>query len=547
MDEDSRKSMTEQYYEFECGCKIKQIGTDIKPEDGLPPLEVDFYNIDYNCPKVWQLFEDGKTKGVFQLDKGLGPHWSKQTKPRDVEEIAALTSILRPGCLKSIVDGKSVTQRYADRKAGLEPVKYIHESIEEVLRPTYGNLVFQEQSIHIAKIVAGFSLQQADTLRKAIGKKEADTMAKVRKEFIEGCTKTGIVDDKIAVDIFDNIEKSNRYAFNKSHAVGYSEISYWTAYLKVHFPIHFYAAWLDMSGEKINPKEEVSELVEDAKMFNVGIYPPLIDHENFTITKTGVHFGLKQIKGIGGSSVTKLLSAVIESQNQLGKNIKDWTWFELLVFLSEKISKTVFNNLVSLGVISPAGMSRQAMLHEYSLWYKLSDKEKRIIVENSGDFLGGLRYLIHNEKVSVKRRDVILSINESLREPPYSTEDTPHWITAIEEELLGTPITCTKVDNINTSISDSTCQEFINGKSEKEMTFGVEICRASEYIIKSGPNAGKPMAFLTVRDNSGSMDATIFNSLWAKVKNVAYKGNTCLITGYRSDKGGLIIKTIREI
>jgi DNA polymerase-3 subunit alpha len=137
--------------------------------------------VDYNCPKTWELFKEGKTKGVFQLESNLGRSWSKKVSPCNMEELSALIALIRPGCLKAISNGKSMTQHYVDRKHGIDEVEYLHESLESILGNTYGVLVYQEQSMMIAQQIAGFNLQEADILRKAIGKKKAGLMAKVKR------------------------------------------------------------------------------------------------------------------------------------------------------------------------------------------------------------------------------------------------------------------------------------------------------------------------------------------------------------------------------
>ena len=147
---------------------------------------------------VWDLICEGRTKGVFQLESNLGRHWAKKVSPRSINELAALLSLIRPGCLKAYKDGKSMTQHYADRKANLDPVVYEHESIEPILKETYGVLVYQEQSMMMAQKLAGFDLKEADGLRKAIGKKKADLMEQVKKSFLEGAEKQGIVNKEIA-------------------------------------------------------------------------------------------------------------------------------------------------------------------------------------------------------------------------------------------------------------------------------------------------------------------------------------------------------------
>lgn len=202
------------FYEFECGCKFPIYG-EIKKCDGLPAIKIDYENIPLDCPKAWTILDEGKTKGVFQLETQLGMSWAKKLQPVSIEEIAALISIIRPGTLKAIVDGKSMTQHFIDRKNGEEEYKDIHPSMFEFLEYTYGVIAYQEQAMQLSAKLAGFDLKKADNLRKAMGKKLADLMAKVRTDFIEGCKVTGIVTDEQANEIFDIIEKSNRYSFNK--------------------------------------------------------------------------------------------------------------------------------------------------------------------------------------------------------------------------------------------------------------------------------------------------------------------------------------------
>lgn len=223
------------FYEFECGCKFPIHG-EIKKCDGLPAIKIDYENIPLDCPKAWTILDEGKTKGVFQLETQLGMSWAKKLQPDSMSELAALVSILRPGSLKAIVDGKSMSQHYVDRKHGEEEIKDVHPAIWSILEPTQGVMIYQEQSMKVAQKLAGFDLKQADNLRKAIGKKKADLMAKVKIEFLDGCRNTGIVTDEQAKEIFDIIEKSNRYSFNASHAFGYGVIGYWSAYAKCLSP-----------------------------------------------------------------------------------------------------------------------------------------------------------------------------------------------------------------------------------------------------------------------------------------------------------------------
>ena len=195
---------------------------------------------DYNDEKTWDLFKEGRTKGIFQLESNLGRAWSKRLQPTNIEELSALIALIRPGSLKAISDGKSMTQHYVDRKSGLDIIKYLHESLTDILETTKGVLIYQEQSMRIAQDLAGFNLQEADVLRKAIGKKKADLMAKVKTDFLAGCEKVGKVGKETAEEIFGWIEKSSRYSFNKSHAVCYAINSYKSAWYKANYTKQFF-------------------------------------------------------------------------------------------------------------------------------------------------------------------------------------------------------------------------------------------------------------------------------------------------------------------
>ena len=250
------------------------------------------------------MFAEGKTKGVFQLESNLGKSWSKKLAPNNIEELSALIAIIRPGCLKAYVDGKSMTQHFIDRKHGREDVVYLHESLEEVLAPTYGVLVYQEQSMRIAQKIAGFNLEEADELRKAIGKKKADLMAQVKKKFIKGANKVKIVNKEEAEEIFGWIQASARYAFNKSHSISYAVCSYWSAYQKAHNTEEFFLSYLYYANEKQDPHREVYELISEAKLFDIQTRTPSLANfkPKFNVKRKKIYFGIKDVKSLTGKT-----------------------------------------------------------------------------------------------------------------------------------------------------------------------------------------------------------------------------------------------------
>lgn len=268
-------------------------------------------------PNVWDMICEGKTKGCFQIEGFLGKTWCRKAKPRSIAELADVISIIRPGTLANKVNGKNMAQIYVDGKHGAEEVKSLYEPIDHILKPTYGIIVYQEQAMKIAEVMAGFSLQEADSLRKAIGKKKADLMKQVKEKFIIGCRKNSVPEEKIE-EVFGIIEKSNRYSFNKSHAVGYAIMSYASAYRKCNRPIVFYKHCLRNAKHKIKPDAYKKQLVLSAKSDDIKVFGPSLKypHETFEIIDDSIYFGICDIKSVGKAHLDKYLNLMKEAKNE---------------------------------------------------------------------------------------------------------------------------------------------------------------------------------------------------------------------------------------
>lgn len=552
--------MNHQYYQFDCGCRVKQFGTDLKPGDSLPSLEIDYYNLP-DCPFIWDMFCAGNTKGIFQLETNVGKGISKKLEPRNLEELSALIALMRPGCANSIVDGKSMTNHYIDRKKGEEPVTSIHDQLTDVLEDTYQVLTYQEQSIAIAVKIAGFTPTEADTLRKSIGTKDAQLMTKVEGMFIEGCKKVGLVNEEDAKNIFEMIKSSNRYAFNKAHSASYAELGIWAMWDKYHFPLHFYTSWLYYSSEKLDPKEEVFQLVNNAKQAGIEVYPPQLstvfngDPGQFSLSKKGVHFGINNVKGIGNNNSIKFLDSMKELQVKYNKKISDFSWNEFLILVSDFTTKTVMNNLIMVGFFGQFREDRQKLLYDYNTWSGVNDREKEWF--KTQDLSTPLPELLKkyasvdkkNGGPSNKNRAAkILGLYDALIKPPFSLKDTITEIAINERELLGATLTCTKRDAIDIIGGNCTCKEFLEGKDGK-ICLAVEIKELSVNNIKRGPNIGKKMAIMTFEDQSGILENVMcFNEVYEENKSLLYPGNVILAQGYKSKKdGNFIINSVKNV
>lgn len=529
-----------QSYKYPCGCSFA-----VSKQEDLTKILFDptIENIDLECERTWDLISSGNTKGCFQLESRLGRSMAKKLKPSNIEQLSALIAILRPGCLEAMRDGKSVSNHYIDKKNGLESVDYFHPSLEPILRTTYGEMIYQEQAMEIAKVIAGFNLQEADMLRKAIGKKKPEEMAKVKAKFIEGSTKLGIVSKEEAEQIFGWIEKSQRYSFNKSHSVSYAINAYLSAYAKAHFPKIFFASYLRFAKDKIDPQAEIKELTQNASEMDIDISIPDIRNMNefFILKNNKIFFGLTDIKGVGESVFLKLNDLV--KQNNL--DIDSTNWLYVLTNILLNINSTAAKSLIQSGAISYINKSRNSMMFEYELISQLTKKELDLIRQNYTKYScieQGLKDLLLQTKVNKNRKNVISSLLQTAINPPRSLTDSPEWISDSEYMALGCSITCSKIDMYDISMTNATCKDFKNGTIKQNVIVGGEIDYINITKTKSGKNPGLEMAFVTLVDNTGSLDSVVFfPDQYREYRNVLFQGNVIIIKGNRSKTGDSLI------
>jgi DNA polymerase III alpha subunit len=454
---------------------------------------------------------------------------------------------------------KSMTERYADRKAGKEKVTYPHPDLEPILKNTFGILVYQEQSMQIAQVLAGFDLQQADILRKAIGKKKADLMAEVKKDFVDGCLKVGKVSKEQAEEIFSWIQESQRYSFNASHAVAYGLTTYRTAYCKAHYPLDFYAAYIRGTANKQDKHQEIKELVGDARSSDISIkLPDLRDRQPFAYIKDdAVHFGLSDLKGIGPASLLPLLAYVDQTEQEIGKKLANWTWEDYLFYFSHKIGKEVNLALMRSGALDFLMKQRTAMSYEYALMKNNVFKLKTFLwIQENGPWDSISEALTKSSPTkkdgggchTAKQSDKILGLVERLANPEYALEDRPDKLADWEDTLLGVTITFRRSE-INAPQATSTCRDLLNRKAPDHIILVVEVDSVKEIKTKRGKNPGQSMALVSVSDHTGMINGCIFPAEWDNHKNVLYANASLAINCQMGKRpgDGIIIKDCWEI
>lgn len=328
--------------------------------------EIEFLKLPLDDPKVYELLKEGLTSGVFQLESGGMKNLLKRLEPDSFDDIVAVLALYRPGPLKS-----GLVDSYINRKHGREPVEYPFPELEPILKETYGVWVYQEQIMKASQILAGFTPGEADTLRKAIGKKKKEVMQEMKEKFIKGAVQRGYPEEKIA-ELWEDIEKFASYSFNKSHSVAYGYLSYWTAYMKVYYPEEFFA--VKFSTEKSDRK--FINLINDARAnFGMHILPPDINKSDadFVIEdRKRIRFGLSRIKGVG-EETAKL---IVSKRNGRWKSLADFV-------KSVKVNKKVLEALIKAGAFDFTRMSRTEMLS------KLSKKDS--LYSTKGLFQAGQR------------------------------------------------------------------------------------------------------------------------------------------------------------
>lgn len=510
-------------------------------------LMLDIHNIPLNDQNVWEMIGDGRVKGCFQVESYLGKSWCQKIKPKNIEELSDLIAIIRPGVLQFMFDDKSMAQHYADRKNGEAEAIPIHAALSGILSETYQVLLYQEQIIKIAQDIAGFNEAEGDILRKSIGKKDAKLLNSIEEKFVEGCLKVGKVDEDAARLIFSNIRKSSRYLFNKSHSVSYAMLSYWSAYLKYHYPRLFFKHWLRDADEKIDPDLEKKQLILAAKNENIAVYGPhfTVLEPNFCwdVKKDGIRFGLCNVKNVGRLHFEKL-SGLLED--------KTFTWSELLIRVLPHINKRAIENLIKVGAFSGLRKTRSEMLHEFSCISSLTKKELSYLADNC-DINESLETNILNLiKAGVKseggaiassaRMTKVEDLLKRIQEPGRSLSDNPALYAKIEEKLLGCSINHSELSGCSdASYANTTCKEINDGKTDSS-TIAVVVRRVKEHKTKKKDL----MAFLSVEDDTGELEnIVVFPDMYEQNKDIIYEEATLLITGsINSDRGSFIVDSI---
>lgn len=334
--------------------------------------EIDLDKLPLNDAATFELLQAGDTEGVFQLESGGMRRLLANLKPTTFEDVVAVLALYRPGPL-----GSGLHEIFARRKHGEEEIRYPHPLLEEILQETYGVLIYQEQIMRVAQKMGGFSLSEADSLRKAMGKKDIKLMRKMEPGFLTGAQERD-VDQPVAKDIWEMMIKFAEYGFNKSHSAAYALVTYQAAWMKAHYPSEFYAASFTYEA---SDTDKLATLIEDAKGHDLKVLPPCINEsfERFSVLEDGdIRFGLEAIKGVGGGAAE---SVVKQRQDRLESDEGEYPDFhEFLVdCVGNQVNRSTVESLVKAGALDNFHIRRLDLLEDLqgSLTYAQSVSKDR--------------------------------------------------------------------------------------------------------------------------------------------------------------------------
>lgn len=449
--------------------------------------DIDLSTLPLDDTKTYELFQRGDTTGVFQLESAGMKRYLRELKPTVFEDIIAMVALYRPGPMQFI-------DSFIRRKHGQEEITYLHQGMENSLKNTYGILVYQEQFMQISKEWCGFTGGQADTLRKAVGKKKIDLMQKVKPEFVEGAVNVGGATKQIAETFWDQLEEFANYCFNKSHAACYGLISYWTAYLKAHYPDAFMAALMTSDQDDI---DRLAIEITECKHMGLKVLAPDINESyvEFAVVpnENTIRFGMAAIKGVGVGAVEEVLRAredgKFTSVEDFAKRVS-----------TNKFNKKAWESLIKSGGFDAMG-DRSDLLFNLETIQAYASKVQKEALSGQTDLFGGM--------------SEVASIQPTVSLQPAPVKHTQKERLTWERELLGLYISAHPLDNYDAYFEEQTIplSRMTPEVDGKKATIGGLVSTVRTIVTKSGTK----MAFVGLEDKTGEGEVIVFPNLYEEV------------------------------
>jgi DNA polymerase-3 subunit alpha len=470
-------------------------GVDIVPDD-----------IPLDDEKTLELFQRGDTVGIFQFESVGMRTYLKELKPTSIEDLIAMNALYRPGPMDYIPE-------FVNRKHGKSEVTYPHEWLEEILEPTYGIMVYQEQIMQAAQIMAGFSLGAADILRRAMGKKKAEVMEEQKKIFVEGAVGKGVEREQ-ADEIFTVMAKFASYGFNRSHSAAYSVLAFQTAYLKAHYPAEFIAAVLT---HNMNDIKQVNFFMREASRLSIPTLGPDVNESEakFVVNHEGaIRFGLTAVKGVGGAAVEHL----IEEREKKGSFA---SLFDLTRRVGSKaVNRKCIESLVLGGAFDRVGDMRR------SQYFAPIGTEGMLVIEKAIKLGNAYQATLNSSQNSLFGEDTI--VEAQLPDIP----DIPEWdmieLLTKEKEVTGIYISGHPLDDYELELKNfCVAIEHLPKKKNKQATVGGIVSKVEHRVSKKGNR----FALFHLEDFTGTAELALFGEDYLKWKHFLEPGELLFVKG----------------
>jgi DNA polymerase-3 subunit alpha len=474
--------------------------------DSDPSFDIEA--IDLEDKNVYDFISKGETIGVFQLESSGMIDLCKRIAPGSIDDISAINALYRPGPLES-----GMVDEFIEIKHGRKLTHYPFPSLEPVLKDTYGVIIYQEQVMNVARIVAGYSLGQADMLRRAMGKKKADEMAHHRQIFLEGAKERGY-DTDTANDLFDKMEKFAEYGFNKSHAVAYSVISYQTAYLKYYHPAAFFAALL---SSELGSMDKVTQYISDAKHFDIEVLPPDVNESlwPFNVVGKNIRFGMGAVKNVGNNAVDEIVRERVENGPFTG-----------LINFCERVNLKVINTRVFESLIKVGAFDNCEKLNRKTLLENLDTILAYCKKRQEETSLGLVSLFDMGGDSIAQTAEANLDIQE-VRDFD-DLEKLSH-----EAELMGIYISGHPLDRYKNLMEEmatmpiANVQDFIGSDQKRSMTLAGQFTARKNILTKKGDK----MCFATLEDLSGKIECIVFPKTFAEYEMIVASDDPIIVEG----------------
>jgi len=478
-------------------------------------VKIDIEEIPLDDQKTFELFQKGDTVGIFQFESEGMRNYLKELEPTNIEDLIAMNALFRPGPMDHIPE-------FINRKHGKSKITYPHEWLEDILRPTYGVLVYQEQIMQTAQIIGGYELAAADILRVAMGKKKLDEMERQKKIFIKGAEDKG-VDKTKAEEIFAQMEKFAMYGFNRSHSAAYSVLAFQTAYLKAHYPGEFMSAVLT---HNMNDIKQVNFFLNEAKRIGLRTLGPDINESDakFVVNENGeIRFALAAIKGIGGAAV----EAIVAERNENGPYLS-------IFDLTRRVNNRAVNKKCLESLTKAGAFDCYEDIHR-AQYFNVLETEQVTVIEKALKFGGNYQNVLSDSQNLLF--DTTSMVDTDTPTIPNCVEWSSVDKLKKENEVTGIYISGHPLDEYKLEI-DSFCTEvtkFANFKNRSISIAGV-IVKVKHRV----DSKGRRFALFSIEDYTGIADMALFSEDYLKWKHLLEEGETVFIKGryqlrYKSD------------